>query len=72
MSPTFVMPIGLAARRAALLADARSRVGAARCAAALAARTTHEPAVRDLLVAVLSQLDEAGSALHALQRAEGI
>lgn len=60
------MPAGRRASRTAALTEAHQAIGAARCAARLAGDATHEFAVRELLLSVLSELERAERALRRL------
>jgi hypothetical protein len=59
VTPTFAMPDPTTRRRAAALADIADALSAARCATRLAGLQTTDFVVRELLLAVIEQLDRA-------------
>ena len=66
MAPTFTMPDPPARRRLAALADVNNALCAARCSAQLAGLETSEFVVRELLLAVIDQIDRAAVIVRRL------
>ncbi len=61
MTPTFVMPDPATQRRVAALAEIADALGAARCSARLAGLETRDFLVRELLLTVIDQIDQAAA-----------
>jgi hypothetical protein len=66
MTPTFRMPDAAMRRRAATLAEIADALCGARCSARLAGLESGEFVVRELLLAVIQQIDRAAAAVHRL------
>ena len=66
MAPTYRMPHPLGLRAEATVAEITDALHAARCAAELAGVETEEFVVRELLLAVVQQIDRATSAVRLL------
>ena len=64
--PTYRMPDSATRRRVATLAEMADALGAARSAARLAGCETHDFLVRELLLALIGQIDRATAALRRL------
>jgi hypothetical protein len=61
VTPTFVMPDPATQRRVAALAEIADALGAARCSARLAGLETRDFLVRELLLTVIDQIDQAAA-----------
>ncbi len=68
MSPTYRMPSAAARRREAEIAEVARALAAARCAARLAGLGTGEWVVRELLLSVIAEIDDAERAVSQLSR----
>ena len=68
VSPTYRMPSAAARRREAEIAEVARALAAARCAARLAGLGTGELVVRELLLSVIAEIDDAERAVSQLSR----
>jgi hypothetical protein len=66
VTPTFVMPDPTTRRRVAALAEIADALCCARCSARLAGLETREYLVRELLLAVIEQVDHAAAIARRL------
>ncbi|OLC03012.1 MAG: hypothetical protein AUH45_06990 [Gemmatimonadetes bacterium 13_1_40CM_69_22] len=66
MAPTYRMPNPLRLRAQATVAEIHDALCAARCSAELAGMETDEFVVRELLLAVVAQIDRAATAVRCL------
>ena len=66
MAPTFTMPDPPTRRHLAALAEINNALCAARCSAQLAGLETGEFVVRELLLAVIDQIDRAAVIVRRL------
>lgn len=66
VTPAYKMPDAAARRRTATVAEIEDALCAARCSAQLAGLETEEFVVRELLLAVLQQIDRAVEAVRRL------
>ncbi|HEU5259914.1 MAG TPA: hypothetical protein VFU41_00675 [Gemmatimonadales bacterium] len=66
MSPTYKMPDEATRSRVAILQDVQGALAAARCAAEVAGCGTDDFLVRELLLALIRQIDHAAAAVRRL------
>ncbi len=66
MAPTYRMPNPQRLRAQATVAEITDALGAARCSAELAGMETDEFVVRELLLAIVAQIDRAATAVRRL------